>query len=205
METFGLGEWIEREFGVRGERLSEERRGPDDLDHLLATQERAYRCNIERLAKLSHTYEEIVKEARGASEAQIKERKAKAKKIKKEHDRVAQRVHKHGLRIVAIVAVGMVRDLGTEELESDTVESRLHTGVAATVVGDAYLPEYRTVVANVLQFGYNTRSLLLPDHTALKSPFDRESDATDASEALDEIDLSESSDDAEDLDILGDL
>lgn len=170
MNTFGLGEWIDQEFGVRDERLWTDEPGPDELDRLLATEERKYETERRRLASLDRAFENIV--STDVSRDQRERRKAKAEANREKYENVAERVHRHGIRVTAIVAIDALRAVGDEEIDSDAFEQRLRAKIETTVVDEAYLPEYRTAVAKALDVGTESVPWSCPDPGDLKEPFD---------------------------------
>ena len=170
MNTFGLGEWIDHEFGVRDERLWTAPREPDKLDRLLATEERKYETERRRLTSLDREFEDIV--STDVSRDQRERRKAKAEANREKYENVAERVHRHGVRVTAIVVVDALRGVGDEEIDSDAFEQRLRARIETTVVDEAYLREYRTVVAKTLDVGTESLPWSCPNPGELRVPFD---------------------------------
>lgn len=170
MKTFGLGEWIDQEFGVRDERLWTDEPGPDELDRLLATQERRYETERRRLESLDREFEDIV--STDVSKDRKDRQKAKTEANREKHENVAERVHRHGIRVTAIVAIDALRGVGDEEIDSEALEQRLRARTETTVVDETYLREYRTVVAKALDVGTESLPWSCPDPGELTAPFD---------------------------------
>jgi len=176
MNTFGLGEWIDHEFGVRDERLWTDPEAPDELDRLLVTQERRYETERRRLESLDREFEDIVSAdvARDRRDRQ----KAKAKVNRERYEDAEERVHRYGIRVTAIVLVDVLRESGDEERGTEVFEQLLRARIETTGVDGTYLAEYLTAVAKALDGGTES----VPDSCVAgdgpKSPFDAATEPT---------------------------
>jgi len=169
MDPLGLGEWLDSEFGVRDERLWTDTRGPDELDRLLATQERQYETERRRLESLDREFEDIV--STDVPRDRRDRQKAKAEANRETYENVAERVHRYEIRVTAIVVVRVLQEVGSEETDGAALEQRFRAMMGTTVVDEAYHSEYQMAVATALDIGAESVPWPCPPSGEFKRPF----------------------------------
>jgi hypothetical protein len=191
MNTEGIGDWVEREFGARDERLFDLDLRDGRIDRLEEEHACEYESARSEMETLNAQFEKTLQAATDTEEHERDQYKQRAKNIKRKYQIRADERDKHGRRLTATL---VVRSFVTvDEQDPDVIRKRIVSEVNESTVEKQSTKEYLAAVADALDIDGHYFPEWVVDSETPSGPIGFPKDVSSNPVQLDSIDSEEPS------------
>lgn len=153
MRTYGLGEWVDRKFEIRDDRLvtAEELWVNLELEHRRLELE--YEQRERELEELSDEYRDLIERGAEKPEAERDSFVMRANKTEKQYEQSKQQRHANAVRLTALILIQALRETGEGVPSPEDAELPIREAYEASCLPSESFDEYIAIVAKVTELG----------------------------------------------------